>query len=72
VTEPVTVAGDLRVGDTLERRLAPFTVARREPFTGGWNGRIPLVRLHSTAGETLTLAQDDRLTVRVTRHPDHA
>lgn len=58
---------DLRVGDTLERRIAPFTVASVRSARGGWDGQQPLVKLTSTTGESLTYHVNDRITVPVTR-----
>lgn len=58
-------AGDVRVGDTLERRVAPFTVARIHRTVGGWNGKQNLVVLESSAGERMSLLEDHRMSVPV-------
>lgn len=57
---------DLRVGDTLERRIAPFTIASVRNARGGWDGQQPLVKLTSTIGERLTYHAKDPITVPVT------
>jgi hypothetical protein len=60
-------AGDLEIGDTLERTLWPFTVAKVTHGVGGWNGKLPVVHFTAATGERLSLLADYRLTVPVTK-----
>ncbi|RPH84742.1 MAG: hypothetical protein EHM88_03395 [Candidatus Rokuibacteriota bacterium] len=67
MTSETILAGTLEVGDHLDRNLWPFTIAKVERFNGGYDGRQPLVRLTSTAGERFTLLSDHRMTIPVIR-----